>query len=238
MDLTNASGNLTDFQSHLLDFQNAFDFTSKVLFNEGESESESGNSENSGSGEEGRNGSEGNSTSDEIRNPWKKKLSDEAAKYRVEANEARVAKDAAEKRIREYEDKNRTDQEKAERDRDEFKGQAEKLSVIIADQAVKLAFFESGSASLFRNPATALKILDLSGIDPDKNGIVDADAVKQRSEALLKSDPYLAIDNESGEEGSSSSKNEPSGRQMNGNRNNQRELDEQAILAKFPTLRR
>lgn len=46
----------------------------------------------------------------------------------------------------------------------------------------------------FRNPAAAVKLLDLSGVTVGADGEVDADAIKTKLKALAESDPYLVDD--------------------------------------------
>ncbi|WP_052337067.1 hypothetical protein [Nocardioides alkalitolerans] len=48
----------------------------------------------------------------------------------------------------------------------------------------------AAATAKFRNPATAVKLMDLSGVTVT-NGVVDAAAVKAAAEKLAESDPYL-----------------------------------------------
>lgn len=50
------------------------------------------------------------------------------------------------------------------------------------------------AAERFRNPATAVKLLDLSGVSVDDEGVVDAAGVKALLDSLAESDPYLLKD--------------------------------------------
>lgn len=50
------------------------------------------------------------------------------------------------------------------------------------------------AAERFKNPATAVKLLDLSTVPVDESGVVDATAVKAQLDALAASDDYLLKD--------------------------------------------
>jgi len=57
---------------------------------------------------------------------------------------------------------------------------------LIAAEARALA-----AESKFRNPATAVRLLDLADVSVTDDGQVDTDALKSRLEALAKDEPYL-----------------------------------------------
>lgn len=192
----------------------------------------------SGTGETGAGtGTEGTDDKD-VKDPEKKRLSDEAAQHRTKAKAEKERADAAETKLREYEDKNKSELEKAQRDAEEFKAKADKLQAQVNDQAVKLAFFESGSAALFKNATTGLRLLkeELGELKPDDEGKVDTKTIKAKAEALLKEQPYLAADGDS--EGSAGgSSGDASGRPNNGKKDSSK-VDYEALAKKFPALRR
>ena len=60
---------------------------------------------------------------------------------------------------------------------------------LIAAEARALA-----AEAKFRNPATAVRLLDLSSVTVDDDGTVDSDAVKSLLDDLGKNEPYLLTD--------------------------------------------
>jgi hypothetical protein len=189
-----------------------------------------------GTGETGAGEGETGSEDKDVKDPEKKRLSDEAAKHRTEKKVAEQERDTALAKLKEYEDQNKSELEKAQRDAKEFKEKVTKLETKVSDMVVKLAFFESGSAALFKNAATGLRLIDLDGVTVDDDGKVDVKAIKAKAEALLKEQPYLAADGDSsgsaGETGS-----EASGRANNGKKDSSK-VDYEALAKKFPALRR
>lgn len=198
----------------------------------GASGSGDGNGSEDGEGEQG-SGASGSGGNTDIKDPDKKRLADEAAKHRTTAKAERDRANAAEKRLRELEDKDKSDLEKAQRDLTEAQAQVDKLTATVSAQAVRLAFFESGAGALFKNPAKALKLLDLDDLKPNEDGEIDAKEVKARADALLKTDGYLAADgsNDGGDD-------KPGGSPNNGrkNRGKDSEASRQKLVSKFPAL--
>ena len=198
----------------------------------------SGGDDDGGSGDDGDDGSsgDGDTNKGDIKDPDKKKLSDEAAKHRNAAKAEKQRADAAEKRLRELEDKDKSELEKAQRDAKEATARAEKAEAALAKQAHRIAFYEGGAAALFKNPATALRLLadDLKDIEPDDDGVVDPKAVKEAADALLKAEPYLGKGDDDG--GSNKGDGQPSGRQTNG-KSKTGDLEKEKLASKFPALR-
>lgn len=226
-------------------FDSAFPLAADTSGDGGSGDSGSGNGGDSGdgTGSEGDDGSGdtgAGSTDDDkdVKDPDKKKLSDEAAAHRNKAKAEKERADAAEAKLREYEDKNKSELEKAQRDAEEYKKKNEKLQATVSDQAVKLAFFESGSAALFKNATTGLRLLkeELGELKPDDEGNVDSKAIKAKAEALLKEQPYLAADGESAS-GTGGDTGSPSGRANNGKKSKE-QVDFEALAKKYPALRR
>lgn len=201
--------------------------------NKGEGEGGDGDDDGGDGNEDDAGEDSGDGT--KIKDPEKKKLSDEAAKYRVRAKE--LADELAEKtkRLKEVDDKDKSELEKAQRDAKEALERAEKAEARALEREVKLAFYDSGAASLFRNPATALKLLDLGDLKPDDEGVVDNKEVRKRADELLKAEPYL------GKGDSDEDDDEPvkqaSGRPTNGKSGKKDQLNKEVLAAKFPALR-
>lgn len=185
-------------------------------------------------GGEGGQGSSG--AKDPVKDPDKKRLSDEAAKYRKERNDAKKELEAAQTRLRELDDASKSELEKAQRD---LKEATEKLDTIESRDSVKarkLAFYESGASGLFKNPKHALQLLDLSDLNLNDEGEYDEAEVKKKADALLKESPYLGADSE-GEDGAGGANNGGTGGEpRNPRRRKESEAREAALRKKFPAL--
>lgn len=192
--------------------------------------------DDSGTGTGGDDTGAGSDDDKDVKDPEKKRLSDEAAQHR---NKAKAEKERADKLAEELKaltDKDKSELEKAQRDLNEIKPKLDKALATIKDQAVKLAFFESGAAKQFKSTTLVLKNLDLDGIEPDDEGNVDTKAIKAKAEAFLKEHPYLAADDDdSGGTGADSGS--PSGKPNNGKKSKD-QVDYEALAKKFPALRR
>jgi hypothetical protein len=197
-----------------------------------------GDSDESGSGASGTDasGQEGSAGTDDKTDPEKKRLADEAAQRRIQFKAEKERADKAEAKLREFTDKDKSELEKAQRDAGEHKARADKFETLCKTQAVRLAFFESGAHALFRKSETAMKLLDMSGIEPDEDGNVDSAEIMKRSQALLKTDSYLAADGSSSDEDDGDRK--ASGQPNNGSKKSNKEADREALMKKFPALRR
>lgn len=182
------------------------------------------------SGEEGT-GSSGDGSNDDIKDPEKKRLSDEAAKYRTERNDMKAELDEARKRLKEIDDADKSELEKAQSDLADAQAETDKLRTQVRDQAIELAFFTSGAASLFKNAATARRLMDLDSLKVDEDGKVDDKAVKKMAEDLLKSEPYLAAS-----EGEGSSGDKEGGSPSNRRRKSGDDASKEKLKAKYPAL--
>jgi hypothetical protein len=206
---------------------------------DGDDDEDEDNADGTGSGDGSSggdtDGTDSGANSSDIKDPEKKRLSDEAAAARVRAKQAEKEREDLAARLKEYEDKDKSDQERAERDRDEFKSKYEASQATITDQAVRLGFYESGMAARFKNPVAARRLLDLDDVDVS-DGVADVKVIKERAEALLASDPYLAADGD--DDGDEQTNGQPSGRPLNTKKSKREGLDEETLRAKFPALRR
>ena len=189
-----------------------------------------------GGGDDGSSGTD--ATKDDVKDPDKKKLSDEAAKHRNNAKAEKQRADELAAKLKEIEDKDKSELEKAQSDLKEAQERLVKLEETTKTQAVRLAFFESGAAAQFRNPATALKLMkdDLKDITPDEDGEVDVKAIKTAADDLLKREPYLGKDEDGDDDKSTQQTQQPSGRQTNG-KTKKDGLNKEALAQKFPALR-
>lgn len=205
---------------------------------DGDDDDGDGDGDDGTGGAEGANGANNDS---KVKDPEKKRLSDEAAAARVKARDTQKTLDETLARLKEFEDKDKTETDLLKAAKEELETKVSSLSDTVQKQAVRLAFFESGAAALFRNPATALRLIDLKDIEIDDEGEADAKAIKEAADALLKAEPYLAAGGEDGEDdddGSDANNGAPSGRQTNGKRKSKDDLNQEALAKKYPALRR
>lgn len=194
-------------------------------------------------GQDGETGSAGETEStstddasggatDDVKNPRLKELSDEAAKRRVEAKAEKDRADALAAKLREYEDKDKSELEKAQRDAKELGDKVETLEAQLSTAQLELSFFRSGAAAQLQDPADALKFLDLTSIKAGDDGTLPDKEVLAAVNDLLKRKPYLAKspgDNGDGPD-------DPSGRTSN-SRKGKKDLDRQTLEEKFPALK-
>lgn len=194
-----------------------------------------------GDGDDADKGTSG-SAGDDIKDPEKQRLSQEAAANRVKAREAVAERDALAARLQAIEDKDKDATDVLTRKVEEATATIAGQADTIKSQAVRLAFFESGSAAQFRDPAVALRLLrdDLKDVEVNDDGEADSKAIKDAAEALLKASPYLKAGDgdDDGGDGDDDEVVNPSGRQTNGKKKSKDDLDREALAKKFPALRR
>lgn len=191
---------------------------------EGDDDGSSGDgSGSSGDGDDGKG----------VKDPDKKRLSEEAAKHRIAAKTAQKELDKANVRLKELEDKDKSEVDKLKSDLEAATKKLEQQLELNKKAAIKLAFYDCGAADLFRNPATALKLLDTDDIEIDDDGEVDSKEIKKRADALIKEEKYLAKNAEG--EGAGDG-NPPSGGTNNGRKGGKADLEKEALKKKFPAL--
>lgn len=196
-----------------------------------------------GDGDEGENASGAGEGDTDAGDGTDSKGSGRIKKLSEEAKQHRLAKKAAEKqladvqaKLKEFEDKDKSETEKLSGTVKELTEKNAKLEERANQQARKLAFYDSGAAKQFRNPATALKLLDLNDIEIDEDGEIDGDEIKKRAEALLKAEPYLAV-SDSGDDGENSNDDLPDTPNVGGNKKKSgKKVDNAALAKRFPAL--
>lgn len=109
------------------------------------------------------------------------------------------AKAKAEAELRQLRDKDMPELQKLTRDLDEAKKRAEKAEADLAATRVETEFLKYNKTK-WKNPATALKLLDRSAIEVGEDGKVTG--MEAAITALAKSDPYL-VEDSSGEDAGS-----------------------------------
>jgi len=235
MNLNSASGHLTEDQRAAIDaarYDLRATFRIPQFWDEGEG-GEGGEGEGEGEGSSGANGGEGNEPEGTIKDPDKKRLSDEAAKHRNAAREAQRERDEALAKIREFEDKDKDELEKATRDLTEAKSTLEQVQSENTSLRAEVATLKAAGKFKFRDVSDAMDLaIKKAGIKGDEDDLekVITDAL----EAIAKDKPYLLEDGNEVEE----EEGQPSGRSTNGHRKDKTKLDEEALRSKFPALRR
>lgn len=153
----------------------------------------------------------------------------EAVKTRMQ--NADRAKLAAEQKIREFEDKDRSELEKAQRDLAEVEQERDALKTQVSDLRIHNAFLVSNRYE-WNNPQTALRLADLSEVTIGDDGkVVGLDAALEK---LSKSDPYLLKPSEpEGDSGGT-----PTGGAVGSGKANDGKLDRKRLEDKYPALRR
>lgn len=186
-----------------------------------------GNDGNSGADDGGSDEEDSDeNNSDDIRDPEKKRLHDEAAKNRREAAKAKKDLEAANARIREFEDKDSTELDKAKRAAGESQGKVEKLSGTNRTLSLKLAILENPKYK-WHDVSDVIANADLSNVEIDEDGNVEG--MEESLKALAKKKPYLLAGNESGGNGSG-----PSGQPIgSGGRGTTEEQRDQRVKSKF-----
>ena len=177
-------------------------------------------------GESGEGGEGGEGSGEEIKDPEKKRLADEAAKHRREKNETAKQLAAAQKRIKEMEDKDKTELEKAQGDLKTHTERVATLETTNGKLALEVAFLKVANGR-FRDPDDALALLDRSKIEIDP-AEGTASGVKEAVEKLAKAKPYLLKDDEGGG---------PSGAPFNKRGGDGKQIDKAKFAERFPAAR-
>lgn len=211
---------------------------------EGEGEGEGAG----GSGAEGEEGAGGSSESGETKD---KKDGDtvsraeyEAALERMRAaDRAKNQKDTELEELRsfkkEMEDKDRSETEKLQRDKDEAAQRAEESMGRAAAAEMKLAMVLANGKreQKFRDPEDILRWIDVSDVT-DEDGQLDSKALDKELDSLAKSKDYLLAEaSKEDEEDEDEGKPGPSGTSQNKDRNKGKGIDKEALAKKYPALR-
>lgn len=121
----------------------------------------------------------------------------DALKARMQAADQRASKAEADAKL--IRDKDLPEMQKMTRDLAEATETIKTVTAANADLRIANAFL-TDSTQKWRNPGTALKLLDRSKITVDSDGTVTG--MKDALSALAKSDPYLLEDTQGGDGGS------------------------------------
>lgn len=149
------------------------------------------------------------------------------------------AKAAAEQKVKEYETKNQSELQKAQAEAQEAAQRAEQAEKALHDQRIHNKFLASNKHT-WHDPETALKLLDLDGVEVDDEGNVKG--LDEAIAALAKGKPFL-LKSDAGDTGKKDKKDggkqgAPSGVQPPAGGTGNRETDRDRLLKKFPQLAR
>lgn len=174
----------------------------------------------------------------------------QAAKYRTQLRAEQKKNAELEARLRALEDKDKPKDEVAARNLKEAQDKVERLTAINRELRVQNAFLMSNTIE-WHDPEDAFKLIDLSEVDVDEDGTVDAKALRAALKDLAKRKPHLVKksntrqrqdddDDEDGEsdEDTNDQGSKSSGSAMRGKRKGEPKKADRAALAKrFPALR-
>lgn len=195
----------------------------------GEGEEEGTDQDEDKGGDDGGAGGKPKDKSDDSNDGTISREEFDALKARMQA--ADRAKAAAEARIKEFEDKDKSELEKAARDRDEALALGEKLAEQLDQERIRNAFMSSNKFQ-WRNPSTAIKLADLSEVTIGDDGKVTG--LDKALEALAKSDPYLLKGDDDEDDDKLKGKTAAGGTPPKGNKQKARREE---LLTKYPALR-
>lgn len=188
-----------------------------------------------GGDDKGKGGKEG-FDKDAIKDPEKKRLHDEAKKHRLEAKAAKKERDDLLREKQEREDKDKPELERLKGENETLKAEVAKLQERDLTNSVK-SEFGMKYAKQFQDAEDALDILvRRHKFEVDDDGEVEGldEAVKD----LLAKKPYLAASGSKDSDEDDDSSGEPSGRRVGGKGKKKGNADQEALLKKYPALRR
>lgn len=174
-----------------------------------------------------------------------KRVRAEAKRRRLELREERKAREKVEAELKELKDREKTDLEKTGTELEEARKRLAELEPGYQEAQRELAFFKSGLASQFQNPAHALRLIDLKDIDLDSDADEMTASIKEKAEALLKEAPYLKANaagggeegnGDGGEGGGSQPPPDTTGAGDARGRKGKRPDDTAALVKRFPAL--
>lgn len=193
-------------------------------------------------GDDGSGGTGGDDKDDKVQDPDKKRLSDEAAKYRRLRREEREKREAAEKRLRELEDKDKDDSERLSGDLKVVTEERDSLKSKVESFAKEVAIARAIRGKNIADPDYLEHLLDKEKVEYiDEDG--DINDISEVVDNLLKKKPTLVAtggDEDDDEDDEDDASRQPSGRRTNGKKKgaNQNGTDFAALAKKFPALAR
>lgn len=188
---------------------------------------------NTGTEGDGKEGKEGGSSSETV-----SRTEYEQLRSRMQAADRN--RSAVEAKLKEYEDRDKSELDKANETVSTLTETGKAKDTIIKRQAVQLAFMSVASNITWHNPADALEFAmkDLSDLEVAEDGTVDSKAVKAAADKLAKDKPYLVKANtsQSGSGGNGASGTASVGRSSGSS--DKEGLERDKLVGKYPALRR
>lgn len=170
---------------------------------------------------------------EEIKDPKVHKLSKENEKHRQRNNRLREENERMQARLKEIEDKDKGDLEKATESVTDLTTKNETLEKTVGEQALRIAFLEDTSFK-WKNPKTALRLADLSEVTIDDEGNVEG--LNEALKALAKDEPYLLADED--DDSDDGPPRKPSAGEPPKRSKSKGQTDRSNLLKKYPALRR
>lgn len=152
------------------------------------------------------------------------------------AAEARKALEAANAKIKEFEDKDRSELEKAQNDAREAQEVRDKLNQTVSGLRMQVAFLSSNDVN-WHDPAVALRLLDTTDISIDDDGNVKG--MKEAIKRLADGHKYL-VKSKDGDAGNGDEERPPrkkTGDSTNGSVGGGSKIDRKKMEERFPALR-
>ena len=184
-----------------------------------------------GEGAPGTNANSDSDSDDAGKDPRIKELSDEAARRRIENKQLKIDLDAAKSTLKEIEDKDKSEVERANAKMAELELKLEENNAALQQERIEKAFLASNKYT-WHNSERALALVDLADVVIDDGKVTGLDKALEK---LAKSDPYLiktADDppNGSGPTGTPAGSGEGKG--------GKGAVDREKLMVKYPALRR
>ena len=139
------------------------------------------------------------------------------------------------KRLDELDSKEKSETDKAKEDASKAESKAQRLAVALKTTAVDNAIIKAAGKLKFRDIDDALKLVNREEIDVEQDEEdpsqvdLDEESVKSALETLAKTKPHLIL---------ADGQEDKSGSKFAGSRKSQKDMDEDALIEKFPALAR
>lgn len=162
-------------------------------------------------------------------------LEDEKQRHVRRRVEAETERDELKRRLEELEGKDQTEVEKLTKERDGLKEENTTLKTSLRDAQLNNAFLSDNTYE-WHNPGRALALADLSEVEIDSDGTVHG--LKKALDALAKSDSYLLKSKSDAKDPADGAPDTSGVANASKKRKGQDDASEEALLTKYPALRR
>lgn len=196
-----------------------------------ENEVENEPNDNGGAGGEGDNGGNENDSDDGAKNPRIKELSDENARRRNNEKRLEAELEAQRTKLKEFEDKDKSELERTSGERDELKTKLDQEVSTNRELRLTNAFLMTNTVT-WHDPAMALRSLNTTDV-VTKDGDIDEKALKTAIEKLAKEKPFLVKS-----DGGDGQHNGPTGAPVGSGARGVKQKDRAALEQKYPALRK